>query len=146
MKLSEGKDLCAFCRTPPASSSEDEIKRIHELIDKGNPEALYTLSGGYLNGIMGMPQDYQKANELFLKAGELGRAGGYGSLGHSYHFGLGVAIDMKKAKYYYELAAVRGDVAARNNLACLEGEIGNETRAYKHMIIAAKAGSERSLD
>ena len=32
--------------------------------------------------------------------------------------GRGVEVDKKKAKYYYELAAMNGDVQARYNLGC----------------------------
>ena len=33
-----------------------------------------------------------------------------------YQFGKGVEVDMKKADHYWELAAIKGDVYARNNL------------------------------
>ena len=40
MVMSEGKDICAFCRKPPALHSEKEvIERTKNLIDKGNAEA-----------------------------------------------------------------------------------------------------------
>ena len=88
-------------------------------------------------GINGMPQDYQKANELYLEGGELGYA-----LGN----GRGVEVDQKKAKYYYELAAMCGHIKARHNLGCSERQAGNLHRAIKHMIMAAKAGDEVSLN
>ena len=46
----------------------------------------------------------------------------------------------------YELAAMNGDVYARHNLACLERNAGNEHRAYKHIILSARAGFKDSLD
>ena len=55
-------------------------------------------------------------------------------------------MDKKKAKHFYELAAMNGDVVARYNLGCMEGMAGNHHRAYKHYIIAAKAGYKPSLD
>jgi len=82
MKMSEGKDLCAFCRTPTVTYDEDIIKRVKNLMDKGNSEAFNMLAGIYYRGLMGMPQDYQKANELYLKAGELGSAEAYYNLGN----------------------------------------------------------------
>ena len=39
---------------------------------KGNGDAFDDLAGLYERGIMGIPQDSAKANELYLKAGELG--------------------------------------------------------------------------
>ena len=146
MKMSEGKDLCAYCRTPYATSDEENINRTKELMGKGNGEAFSILGGTYANGMMGLRQDYQKANELYLKGGELGCAGGYYNLGCSYRDGQGVQMDKKKAKHYFEQAAMCGHIKARHNLGGLEWEAGNEQRAYKHFIIAARAGFEISLD
>jgi len=84
MRMSEAKDLCAFCRTPPASSDADIIKRLKKLMDKGNANAFYTLGVAYSKGDLGLTQDHQKANELYLKAGKLGCANGYYNLGNSY--------------------------------------------------------------
>ena len=39
---------------------------------KGNGDAFTTLGGCYFDGARGLPQDYQKAIEFYLKAGELG--------------------------------------------------------------------------
>ena len=52
----------------------------------------------------------------------------------------------KKAKYYWELAAMNGNVNARHNLGCMEVDAGNERRAMKHFIIAAKTGYKKSLN
>ena len=41
---------------------------------------------------------------------------------------------------------MNGSVNARHNLGCDELEAGNEHRAYKHFILAAKAGFKKSLD
>ena len=57
MPMSEGKDLCAFCRTSTATSNKEEIKRMHKLMDKGNAEAFDMLAGYYVDGEMGLPQD-----------------------------------------------------------------------------------------
>lgn len=116
-------------------------------MDDGNANAFYLFAGHYDDGDYdGLPQDYQKANELYLKAGELGCARGYFNLGVAYEKGRGVERDEKKAKHYYELSAMDGDITGRNNLGCMEYEAGNHYRAFKHLIIAAKAGLEESLD
>ena len=93
-----------------------------------------------------MPQDLAKAIELWLRAGELGCADAYFKLGNSYDFGRGADTDKKKANHFYELAAMNGDVGARHNLGCLEGEVGNNHRTIKHFILAAGAGHKKSLD
>ena len=115
-------------------------------MDKGNAEAFSSLGGHFAEGSYGLSQDYRRANELWLKAGELGCAGGYYNLGCSYRLGDGVEVDQKKAKYYFELAAMCGHIKARHNLGCSERQAGNLHRAIKHMIMAAKAGYEPSLD
>ena len=100
----------------------------------------------YVEGIYGLQQDMTKANELWLKAGELGCARGYSELGYSFSNGMGVGADKKKAKHYYEIAAKRGNVIARYNLGALESKAGNHERAMKHIMIAARAGHPASLD
>ena len=139
-------DLCAFCREPPSKSDEEEVKRIKKLLKTDNAYAFNNLAGHYDRGIMGMPQDFEKANELWIKAGQLGCAEGYYNLGINYENGRGVEVDNEKAGYYYELAAMNGDVDARHMLGNTEVMAGNEHRAYKHFIIAAKAGFNLSLD
>ena len=146
IKMKEGKLVCVFCRTPPSNSSKEQIKRLKKLMDKGNAEAFSTLAGCYADGELDLAQDHRKANELYLKAGELGFAGAYHNLGIVYRRGEGVEIDDKKAKHYYELAAMGGCVEARNGLGCLEGKAGNSHRAMKHFIMAARAGYKESLD
>ena len=93
-----------------------------------------------------MPQNRAKANELLLKAGELGCADAYYNLGCSYQYGDGVEIDNKKAKHFYELAAMNGSVYARHNVGVNEYEAGNNHRAYKHFFLASRVGSKLSLD
>ena len=146
MKMSEGKDLCAFCRTPYATSGEEEIKRTKSLIDNENGEGYLMLASYYDQGHRGLQQDLQKANELLLKAGELGCANGYYNLGNHYDNGRGVERDKKKAQHYWELAAMGGDINARHNLGCMEGKADNFHRAMKHFMIAARAGHEKSLE
>ena len=136
-KTNKQKRLCAFCRTPPPADEEEIVKRIMKLMEKSNAHAIFELAGYYERGTYG---------ELWMKAGELGRDDAYINLGNSYHSGSGVEIDMKKAKYYYELAAMNGAVYARHNIGALEGQAGNIHRATKHFILAARAGSKPSLD
>ena len=146
MDESGAKDLCPFCRTPPAKSDEEQIKRVKKLVDAGNAFAIFQLAGYYAQGIKGVQQDEVRANELYLKAGELGCATAYYNLGYAYDEGNGVEINKKKAKNYYEIAAMKGYVAARHNLGLIEGNAGNHHQAMKHFLIAARAGSKLSLD
>jgi len=138
--------LCAYCRSPPESTMKEENKRIKKLLDADNAMACYTYGVYFSKGQHGMRQNWAKANELYLKAGELGWARGYYNLGYSYNQGYGVEIDQKKARYYWELAAMNGHTSARHNLGCLEKSDCNYDRSLKHFIISAKAGNEISLD
>ena len=137
--------LCAFCRKPPSRSPEEEDERMKKCMDADNAFAFCILARDYEHGD-GVPQDFAKANELYLKAGELGCPEAYLNLGSLYDIGRGVEVDKNKTKHFYELAAMNGCVGARHNLGCLEGEAGNQNRARKHFMIAAKAGYKDSLD
>ena len=55
-------------------------------------------------------------------------------------------MDKKKAKHYWELAAMNGDLNARYSLGCEEAEAGSHNRAMKHFILSSKAGYKQSLD
>ena len=138
--------LCAFCRTPEATSDEENAERIKKLMDTDNAYAFYTLGGCYDRGVMGMPQDFAKANELWLRSGELGCHAAYYNLGYSFENGDGVEVDKKKAIHFWELGAMNGNVIARHNLGCEEVGAGNHNRACKHFILAAKAGYKKSLN
>ena len=54
--------------------------------------------------------------------------------------------DDKKAKHYYELAAMQGNEGARHNLGINEEEAGNFDRALRHYVIAVKGGFSESLE
>lgn len=54
-------------------------------------------------------------------------------------------VDKKKARYYYELAAMGGEVDARYNLGVIELQAGNYNKARKHFMIAVRDGGSNSL-
>ena len=146
MEKSGAKDLCPFCKAPPPRSNEEKVERTEKLMEKGNADALYMLGGYYFEGCYGLPQDWAKANEFYLKAGQLGCVNAYYNLGNSYFVGRGMEADKKKATHYYELAAMNGDVAAMHNLGMMEGRAGNYKRAFKQIVLAARAGFKVSLE
>jgi tetratricopeptide (TPR) repeat protein len=108
--------------------------------------AIHTLGCKHSVGNMGLPQDYNKAVELWLRAGELGCVEAYCNVGNAYYTGRGVESDAKKANHYWELAAMRGVVDARYNLGVNEERAGNYDRAVKHFMISAIAGDDDSLE
>jgi len=137
---------CAFCRVVAPKSDEEMGKRMMKRVKVDDPMAIYNLGCYHRDGLRGFPQDHTKALELFHRAGELGSAESYGSIGYVYNNGQGVKVDKKKAKYYYELSAMRGNVAARHNIGNNEWRAGNMDRALKHFMIAVKGGSNSSLE
>jgi tetratricopeptide (TPR) repeat protein len=95
---------------------------------------------------MGVQQDYKKGIELCLRAGELGCVRAYGNVAQIYRDGEGMERDEKKATHYYELGAMRGDAGARHNVGIYEADAGNFDKAVKHLMIAAGARRDDSLE
>jgi len=134
--------LCPFCRVPAPTTLQELNKRGEKRIEKGDAHAIHNLGMNYREGRHGFLQDDNKALELFHRAGELGYATSYCSIGYAYQFGRGVEVDMKKAVHYYELAAMGGNVGARFNLGMNERRVN---RAVRHHMIAVKDGYADSL-
>lgn len=160
LKREEGEEkLCPICETPASRSDEDGMERVKTQAEMGNAHAIYMLGVEYAEGRL-VTQDVAKAHELWLKAGKLGCSDAYNELGNAYFNGEGVEEDKKKAKHYYELSAIMGDVAARYFLGLLEGRASSDAkeefdlnaalqhhdRATKHFILAARAGKEEAMD
>ena len=141
----DNRCLCPYCRAPAANSTGEYIKRLKKRVEADDASAVRNLASRYANGEFGLPQDIGKAIEFWIRAGELGCSRAYTNIGYVYDCGEGVERDKKKAKHYYELAAMRGDVIARHNLGIIEESEGNMNRATKHYMIAAGAGEDNSL-
>ena len=139
------RDLCPFCRTPGAASDEEIIEREKERAAAGDANAIYNLGCKYNCGVMGLRQSFKKANKLWLRAGELGCTKAYSNVGNAYFHGRGVQKDVKKAKCYWELAAMGGGVVSRYNLGTIELAEGRMERMVKHWMIAVGAGDDKSL-
>ena len=98
-----------------------------------------------IKGVVACHKTTIKQISYYYRAGELGCAEAYHNLAVAHCRGLGVERDEKKAKYYWELAAMGGNVSARYNLGHLEYSAGNMSRALKHWMIAARAGHDKAL-
>jgi len=139
--------VCPFCRTPWPSSDEEIVRRYKNRMKLNDAYATYDLGCCYRDGDDGYPQDHTKALELWHRAGELGYAKAYNDIGYAYNNnGEGVEVNKEKAIYYYELAAIGGDVTARSNLGIKEAKAGNEDRALKHFMVAVRDGYVKSLE
>jgi len=137
---------CPFCRTPWLGSDEEELRRLEKQAEAGDAVAMYNLGIHYATGSYGLPQDFTKAFGFWHQAAELGYAGAHLGIGDAYFKGRGVEeIDEKKARHYFELAAIGGNVNARHNLGFMEIEAGHMDRAFKHWMISARGGDAKSL-
>ena len=95
---------------------------------------------------LGLPQNHVKAMEMWMRAGKLGHKLAYHNIGRAYQTGShGMEPDEKKAIHYYQLSAMRGDVAARYNLGMYAAIAGDFRRAVRHYAISAAAGCTDSL-
>ena len=137
--------VCPFCRTPEQKSYEEGTEREKIRVEVNDPFAIYNLGCDYFHGGGDVLQDHTKGLELWHRAVELGYDGAYNNIGYAYKTGHGVEVDEKKALYYYELAAMRGDAHARHNLGIIEEKAGNFDRALKHFTIAVRGGFSQSL-
>ena len=144
----DDEEKCPFCRTPRPNSHEEIVKRQKKRIEshKDDANAICNYGCCYEFGKGGLPQDYNKALDIWQWAAKLGSATAYCNIGLAYDYGKGVEIDKKKAVYYYELAAMGGVVEARTNLGDIEMDSGNTKRAVKHYMIAAGSGESKSLE
>ncbi|KAL7524691.1 hypothetical protein ACHAXR_002169 [Thalassiosira sp. AJA248-18] len=100
--------LCPFCRDPAPTSEDDKVERIKKRVEVGDANAMHTLGCRHFHGDRGVPQDSNKALELWHQAAKLGWPESHYSLGLVYFDGEGVEKDIKKAKYHWEQGAVGG--------------------------------------
>ena len=141
-----GSPPCPFCRvaTPTSIKEVDERHAKRMALDDAN--AYCQVAGEYSFGDHGKPLDYGRAFELYTRAAALGSPEAHYELGNMYRSGKGRDIDVKKAKYHYQLAAIGGDLPARSNLAAIEVQQGKAKRAMKHFKITARHGFGKGID
>ena len=135
----------SICRTAAPTSEEDAVQVVMKRVDVDDVNAMDQLGRWYQTGESGLPQNEDKALELWHRAGELGHAASH-KIGNSYLYGMGVERDEMKATHYWELAAMGGDEMARHNLGVYESNMGNFGRAIKHYMIAVGFGYNVSLN
>ena len=145
IRASVGKDLCPFCRSLPTKDDEEEHNRLIKLMDKGDGEAFNLLGLLYDEGTSSMPRDRTKAAELFLRGGELGCYESYKNLAGCYLNGEGVETDKGKAKYYTNLQLLT-EISRQDMNLDFEFRAGNNHRAVKHLMSAARSGNTPTLD
>lgn len=136
--------LCPFCRAPKPTSASEFVTMLRKRADANDPWAIYNLACAYFDGNI-VPQDDQKAVELWIRAGELGCALGHNKLAIAYRDGRGVEADITQAEHHYKQAAIGGITGARHELGCLVQMSGDKETAMRHWLISAGDGNDFSL-
>ena len=117
--------LCPFCRTAGPKTDEEILIRIKKRVEVGDAIAIHNLGCYYDEGRYGLPQDRDKALELWHRAAERDYGKAYCNIGTAYMSGNGVGMDEKRAVHYYELSAMGGHAKGRHNLGYYDGNAGN---------------------
>ena len=135
------KDCCPFCRVP---IGKEDLKRMEQRMKLLDAEAFFSMAGLFEDGLKGLPKNKKKAFGLYLR--ELGSSRAHYNIAQPYLNGyLGLAKNIDKAVYHWELAAMGGHEMARHNIGCIEETDGNMDKAMKHFMIAARSGLDKPL-
>jgi TPR repeat protein len=102
----------------------------------------------YQEGLNETPKDDLKALDCYIRAAELGSAAACTGIGISYREGdIGLAVNEERAALFERVGALRGEIAARHNIGCVEyDDLGNHEIGIRHWKIAAEAGYQPSLN
>ena len=140
-----GVSKCPYCRIPAATSRDEMLRRYKKRMELDDANTIYNLGLFHTHGRQGFTQDYTKALEYYHRAGELGSSEAVTNAAVAYYNGEGVERDVKKARQYWEKAAIMGDLHARYSLGYEEEKARNIGRAKKYYMIAAKDGHETAV-
>lgn len=145
-----GDKKCPFCRTVTHYYFSEFKERMDKRIEANDPRAYANMASFYMDGRhaqCGLTRDISKAIQYYQKAAELGLDRGHYNLGLAYFTGNhGIKKDVKKATHHFEHAAIRGNTVARDLLGNIESQNGDNARALRHWMIAARAGSDSCMD
>ena len=103
--------------------------------DRGSATGLSNLGSLYQHGT-GVPQDMQKAVQLFTMAAEKGSFPAQRFLAGAYLTGNGVQKDSAQAAKWMQLAAAQGDAETECNLAILYPVSYTHLDVYKRQLFA----------
>jgi hypothetical protein len=142
LSISGNMGKCPYCNAETlGKTSEDKLKEMMKRVKANDAGAIFELGVWYDKGGEGVLQDRAKSRELVTRASVLGSSKANYFLGQTYR----KEGDLKKAKFYYEAAAMAGHELARCNIGSLEFIAGNKERALKHWTIAASTGNDSAM-
>jgi TPR repeat protein len=134
-----GTGACPLCRLPLGSDAE-QLVRLRRHVENEVPEAIACLGTAYCIGQYGLVKSDKKAAKIWKRAVELGNVEAMTNLAASYHRGVGVKLDKKKAERLYRAAADRGDALAQYNLGLLLYSEERFEEALRYFALAAHQG------
>ena len=137
---------CPFCRKPRLSSYTDEerIQMVQNRVDVGDAVSIFEMGTYHYRGLVGLPVDLEKAEEMFVEAAELGEVKAHHMLGDMYCGHR--KEDMQKAMHHYSVAAELGYAPSQNNLGLLELYLGNGSSAMVQFSAAARSGLSVAME
>ena len=97
-------------------------------------------------GIKGFKRDEKKAFKELMESADLGNRDACCLIARSYFEGDCVKPDMNLAKYWYQIAAVRGCSASRVELASFDLKEKDPESAVRHLMISCRQGNDDGLD
>jgi TPR repeat protein len=128
---------CPFCNSDRSGKTDEErVEDMMRRVEAKDAASICLLADSYRYGLNGLQQDERRAMELWTTAVALGSSEARCLVANVYD----QRGDMKKAKFYFEAAAMAGHEIARYNLGCIEADYENMERAVKHWTIAASGG------
>eukprot|EP01132_Coremiostelium_polycephalum_P006109 gene6109-7612_t len=123
------------------SEEEDIVDFFKYSASIGDAKALVTMAKLYLQGGLGVAQDFRTALEYFREAANQEFPSGLAGLGFMYSKGYGVKQDNQTAVVYFQRASNLGHVGAKSNLAemYLNGYGVQQNQRLAHLLFSEAA-------
>ena len=131
-------------------NSTKAIEMYLQAVELGSIIGMVNLGKIYADGLGGIPQSWEKANQYYLMSADHQHADGQYQIAYNLHHGFGIDKDINKAYSYYSLSANQNNAPSQFSLAGMllrgDGDIEvNRPRALELYQKAATQGYERSI-
>ena len=142
------QDSCPFCRALDPSSFGEVLSQCEKRKLYNDHRALSAMAAdAFYFGRHGQAENKMKALDYFIQATEHGSPESPTDIASFYGDGTLISQDMERSALFTKVAAIRGNVKGRHNIGVIEyGKFGNHELGIRHWKIAAKGGSQISLD